>query len=487
MTNFNQPSLGLRRHGTVALAAPAQETMNLLSVLAFLLLHIPLAILMSRVPAIATLHAFAILGIGLWWALSEKSLEKVAYVGAYIAGSEVLWRMTSAIVFWEIGKYGIAAIFTVALLRRHRFRPKAITWLYLLLLLPSVMLTIFKLDLSEARSRISFYISGHVALIASIWFFSNLTLTRTQLQKLFMSVVGPIFGVASIAAFGIVSAAVIRFTDESNFETSGGFGPNQVSAVLGLGALLGLLYILDDSVSQKLRLAIFGVMLILAAQSALTFSRGGLYNAVGAALLASLYLVRDARYRWRLLLVMVVVILVGNFIILPRLDAFSGGALLARFQDTRSTGRIPIIISDLKIWKDNLFFGVGLGQSTDLHADLFRSSLAHTEFSRLLSEHGIFGLFIVIILIKMAVQNLTRAQTLKDKALVAALLGWSFLFMMNAAMRLAAPSLLIGITFNKIFSGERDLVLQLKLWLLKKSYRRVLARKLEGTNVVGSI
>lgn len=476
MNNLRQPTFALSPNRIAVLVTPANATLNLVSVLALLLLHVPLAVLMSRFPAVATLHAFAVLGVGLWWALSGKPLAWVAYVGAYIVGAEVLWRMTDATIFWEIGKLGIAAIFIFALLRHRLFKPKPITVVYLALLLPAVLLTILRLGLSKGRSPISFHASGHVALISSIWFFSSLTLTRTQLQRLLLSLIVPIFGIASVTAFGILSASFIRFTDESNFETSGGFGPNQVSALLGLGTLLALLYILDDRVNQKLRVVFFLVMLFLAAQSALTFSRGGLYNAAGAAILASLYLMRDARVRLKVLAVIVLALLVGNFIILPRLNAFTGGALLARFQDTQATGRLPLIISDLEIWKDNFIFGVGLGQSKHLRGDLFRSSIGHTEFSRLLSEQGIFGFLMIILLLKMAFQNLVRARTPRGKALVAALLVWSFLFMMNAAMRLAAPSLIMGVTFGTILPGDKDTLARLKLWLQTRSHRAAFSR-----------
>lgn len=469
MNNFNQQSFAARGDRVAALAVPASATLNALKVLAFLLLHIPLAILMSRVPTIATLHAFATFAVGLWWAVSAKPMEKVAYAGAYIVGAEVLWRMTGAKFFWEGGKYGIAAIFILSLLRHQRFRPKQITLVYLALMLPAIILTTFKLDLSASRDNVSFYISGHLAIVASIWFFSAQTLTRTQLQKLFLSIIAPITGVAAIATFGIVVVSSIKFTDESNLVTSGGFGPNQVSAIFGLGALLAFLYVLENRVNPKLKIAIFVVMMVLAAQSALTFSRGGLYNAAGAAILASFYLVRDARKRLKLLGVISLVMLIGYFLILPRLNAFTGGALATRFQDTDPTGRIPLIISDLGIWKDNFFLGVGLGQSRDLRGVLFRSASAHTEFSRMLSEQGVFGLLMIILLLRMAVQNLARARTPAGKALVAALLGWSFLFMFNAAMRLAAPAFLIGLSFATILAVDKDVLAKLRMWLQYQS------------------
>jgi hypothetical protein len=55
----------------------------------------------------------------------------------------------------------------------------------------------------------------------------------------------PAVSIAALALFGILTNPDITFNTESNFATSGGFGPNQVSSMLGLGAL-SLLFFLGD-------------------------------------------------------------------------------------------------------------------------------------------------------------------------------------------------------------------------------------------------
>ncbi|MEZ4517527.1 MAG: hypothetical protein R3C44_12085 [Chloroflexota bacterium] len=64
-------------------------------VIVFLALHIPLVFLLEAYPWVSTIHALLILAYGLRAALLAKS-SQVLYAVAYLAGGEVLWRMTRA-------------------------------------------------------------------------------------------------------------------------------------------------------------------------------------------------------------------------------------------------------------------------------------------------------------------------------------------------------------------------------------------------------
>src|SRR4051794_21569668 len=85
--------------------------------LAFVALHIGLAVAMRAQPAIATAHALATISVGLVYAVTTKRLRNLGVIAGYLAGCEVLWRMTGASVFWEFGKYSIAAVLLVGVLR----------------------------------------------------------------------------------------------------------------------------------------------------------------------------------------------------------------------------------------------------------------------------------------------------------------------------------------------------------------------------------
>lgn len=425
---------------------------------AFFAAQVILALLMCRVPGVATLHALVTFAVGLWLAAFGRRPEQVAYVGAYIVGSEVIWRIADAGVFWEFGKYAMAAIFLVSVLRFRPLKAPALPLLYFALLLPSTLLTVAYLDSWDARREISFNLSGPFALAVSAWFFCYLKLSRAQVHKLFLTLMGSALGVAAITLVSTLSASQIRFTTESNSVTSGGFGPNQVSSVLGLAALLAFLCLVGGVRSLGLKALTFGGMILFATQSALTFSRGGLYDAAGGVAAASLFLAKDARSLARLIVVMGLLFVLGSYFLVPRLDEFTGGAFVERFSDTDPTHRDEIALTDLQIWKDNPVLGVGPGRSPEFREHLVSENLtAHVEFTRLLAEHGLPGLVAIILLLVMVAQNLRRAPTAWGKALTAALVAWSFIYMLNAAMRMVAPAFVFGVAFAT-FLREDDLV-----------------------------
>jgi hypothetical protein len=410
--------------------------------------QVPLALALDRMPSLATVHALATVAVGLKFGASGRSPERVAYVGAYIAGAEVLWRMTEAHVFWEFGKYAVVSIFLAAMFRMKRWRWDVPPFAYFALLLPSAAMTAIELDLGDTREQISFNLSGPLALAISAWFFSQLELSHGQLQRVMVALVAPAVGIASLTLFLTLTHPDLKFTGESNFATSGGFGPNQVSSILGLGAMLALFYLLNDSRNLWLTATMFVGVILLAAQSAMTFSRGGLYNAAAGAIVGFLFLITDARSRLKLLLVAALLFVVAHYVLLPKLDTFTSGTLSERFQDTDPTGRDSLVQSDLRIWADHPVLGVGPGQAKQ-HRQL-HGVAAHTEFSRLLAEHGSAGLAALVLLLFTAVRNVRRPPGQREKAIVAALLGWSFLYMVNAAMRLVAPSFAFGLTFARL-------------------------------------
>jgi hypothetical protein len=426
---------------------------NWLKVGIFFAAHGPLAFLMMSLEAIATAHALFVLVAGTAWIFSKRHMERAAYVGAYITGAEVLWRMTDAQVPWEFGKYSMAVLFILAMVRAGRAKWAVLPLIYFLLLLPSSYMSFQLLSLDNFRKSLSFNLSGPFALMASVWFFSNLKLRIEQFQRMFLALIGPVIGIASVTALITFTASSIRFSDGSNRITSGGFGPNQVSAALGLGVLLAIFFLLDSKTALALKVLMFGAMVLLGVQSALTFSRGGLYMAAGGAILASLYLVRDTNSRIRIVLVVTAIFVVTNYVVLPQLDSFTGGSLSTRFQDTDPTGRDEIIMADLELWKENPVFGVGPGMGQRYRANVMKYVAAHTEYTRLLAEHGVLGAVAIILLIVMAVRGIRRSNTIIGKALAAAMLGWSFLFMMIDAMRLVAPAFTFGLAYATVLMG----------------------------------
>jgi hypothetical protein len=305
------------------------------------------------------------------------------------------------------------------------------------------VLTAVDFDAEEARQQISFNLSGPLALVMCAGFFRPVRLSCTQVQRMMVALIGPIVAIAAIAVFGIVTAPEITFNTESNFATSGGFGPNQVSAMLGLGALFAFFCVFVARASWAFRALMFATMCWLATQSALTFSRGGLFAAGGAAVVSLLFLTQDPKLRLRMAIVAVLVFVVGHQAVWPRLDEFTGGTITARFTETDVTRRDDLSEEDIQTWAENPIFGIGPGRSSLIHDDRI---IAHTEFTRLLAEHGALGAAAIVTLLIIGFQNVRRARSASARAVAAAAMTWSCLFMLNSAMRTAAPSLLFGLS-----------------------------------------
>jgi O-antigen ligase/polysaccharide polymerase Wzy-like membrane protein len=412
--------------------------------------HVPLGLLMHWVPVVATAHAALTTTVALFLALSAR-FDRVVYAAAYIAGSEVLWRMSHAAIFYESGKYAIILIFAIALLRLRPVCSRALPILYFLLLLPSIAIAPYDLLSDEARQQISFNLSGPAALAMSVFFLSQIRLDRREWLNIVIALVGPLAAIVTVAAYSTIVAPSVTFTTESNDVTSGGFGPNQVSLTLGLGALLAFFAGIEPGRRIVFRWTMLGIALAFATQSAMTFSRGGLYSAGAAIIAGAWYLQREPRARIRLLLAAGALSVMAVFVILPRLERLTGGKLGSRFESINTTGRDELAREDLRAFLAHPVGGLGPGGGYVSHA---RRDVAHTELTRLPAEHGLLGVGALLLLLVMALQGLKAARTVKERALVAALLTWSVTSMLHAGMRTVAPSLVFGLAFAIPASGH---------------------------------
>jgi hypothetical protein len=105
------------------------------------------------------------------------------------------------------------------------------------------------------------------------------------------------------------------------------------------------------------------------------------------------------------------------------------------------------------MWDENPIFGVGVGMS------FYRAEgwkVTHTEFTRLLAEHGLFGFSALVLILLAGCLTVWRSKSLREKAVTASMIGWSLLFMLDKAMRLVAPSFAFGLAFaNMQFENEK--------------------------------
>lgn len=414
-------------------------------------LHVPLALLMRRSPTISTIHALATILFGLRCA-AMGNLDRVAYLGAYIAGAEVLWRMTDARIFWETGKYASSLIFLVALAGMRGRRLPVLPLLYFGLLLPSTVMVLGEYDPGEFRDQVSFYMSGPFSLMVAACFYANLGLSRSELTRIFLTLLAPIVGISTIAIFGIATAESITFGTESNFATSGGFGPNQVSTLLGIGSLSALLCVLIEEKRRTFRWVALVMTIALATQSALTFSRTGLYLVGLGSLATILSMTTNPTILLRSLLAVVLILAAAYFLIIPALDDFTGGAITARFTEKNTSHRGEFMMDDVELWMKYPIMGVGPGGSRIAHGTM--NAASHSEASRHLVEHGLFGLAALLLLGIMGLRNCARSETILTRGVRVALVVGCLLLVASNGVRVFVPGFMFGLSFVTILPDQ---------------------------------
>ncbi len=425
---------GWRAGKVAALARP----LPLSRVLLWLGGHALLGVVWKLSPLVGLAHGLFTVAVVLLVAVRGSSTA-VAGAVLYVSAFEVLWRMSKAPLPHLLGMYLVILVCTVAALRRRRL-PPVLAWLYLVPLLPSVWLTFASItDLERARQLAAFNLAGPVALFAVIWFGHSVR-GITDLWRAATVAGGAVAANSAAILVGIAQAEKIRFTTESNFATSGGYGPNQVASVLSLGLLLlaGYQWLRGHRRAKPL---LWVVLVALAVQTLLTFSRAGVAMVLGAMVGMGLLLLRRREMRLLVLASAVGLWAVSNWVLVPVLDDVTQGAFVARYTSPEVSNRDVIAKSDLQIFRENLLAGVGPGMGTELRETFMRVKVAaHTEFTRVLAEHGLLGVISLLGLIALSLRSLRRADNTPRRAWVLGMFTWAWLYFAVNAFRTAMPA-----------------------------------------------
>lgn len=438
------------RYGQTYKMNEQSSNINVFAFSIFFILHIPLAIMIQNSELVSTFHAYFTLALGLFFLLFDLNPKRLVLVAAYIVGAELLWRGTGADVFYEFGKYAIGLLLGFGLLRYHKlFRADKKPVIFGLLLLPSIF------AMSEFdRELLAFNLLGPIILAIAATFFSTERYTPLFLQKIFLCMLAPIVGLAFLSFLSTLSANSLQFY-VSTRATAAGIGPNQVSSILGCGVLISFIILILNKRNRWLQFLMGVILVWLVVQSALTFSRGGFWTAIFSILVGALYIFRSHRSRMKFLIFATFSSIFAYLWLFPFLSDVTGGLLFQRFTDFSTTGRFDLILIDLDAFWDNLLFGLGPGQSPEYHALHFRYASVHTEYSRLIAEHGLFGLFALILLLWMSIKRFFQRSLFAYTFLIVSLTLWALLFMGHSATRLVAPAFIFGMAAVSIIE-EKD-------------------------------
>ena len=199
--------------------------------------HLVLGIILYQFTSFSTYYGTIVILMGTYYILVKHDpLEKFPLLfSVYIVGLEVLLRMTGAKLFWEFGKYAIIYFLFIGLIRANKkvhIPPPII--LYFISLLPAIIHVPFH-TFNIWRQDVAFNLSGPAVLtLCSIYLFNRKINKQMLLEMLFVMIL-PIISISIYNILIMPDLSTYRFMPYSDFYTSGGFGPNQISTIFGLG------------------------------------------------------------------------------------------------------------------------------------------------------------------------------------------------------------------------------------------------------------
>ena len=428
-----------------------------------------MAYLASNYSGYSTFWGWSVVFSGVYYIIKYRNqYNEVGIFSSYIVGLEIILRMTKAELFWEFGKYGLLTFLILGLLiediKRHR--TSALILIYFFSLLPSILLVPFE-SFNIWRQYISFNLSGPLTLFFSFLYFRNRILNEEEILNMFCSILFPLISMSVILIIRVPSIDSVVFGSEANFQMSGGYGPNQVSSALGLAiAIISLSKILGYTIFINNRYD-YLILSICSIQAYLTFARGGVLTAILAIFTSWVISIgyNNSGYsrKGKIAYVLIILIVLWNVA-----TDFTAGMVEKRYLSifeinergdlVSGTGRLLIMALDLEIFSDNILAGVGPGISAAMRESYGygRIVAAHSEFTRVLAEHGILGLIGLLSLFILSIREFFRHNK-NEKCILSCFTTIAILTMLHSAMRLAMPGFIFGLGFIRLSSFDKNL------------------------------
>ncbi|NVK50380.1 MAG: O-antigen ligase family protein [Cyclobacteriaceae bacterium] len=428
----------------------------------WVLFHIALGIISAITPYGLIAWFYVVFLTSFFLVIRSKSIYPFCIFIAYLTSFELLARMsqTSPFIPYELGKY---LLFLMLCIGIYKFKSKSnIGLVMLLLLIPSAF---FDLSGEVTGSSLIFNLMGPVNVAMAIWFFYGKTLSKIQLIRLLRMSILPLISILASTIFKTPSYNELEFTLGANFATSGGGGSNQVSTVLGLGMFISFLFLINKWNLTGYRIGDFLLFFLFGFQGLLTFSRGGILGGALGIMIVFYYVIKTPKRKKNIFKLpnLGKAFLLSAFLIIITFqvaDSLTGGMLSLRYLgetegtlagtkekslNSITTGRVEIFLEDMELWQNSPVFGVGAGASSYMR-NFSHFYLSHVEMSRLLSEHGLFGLIYFVLLIYVLLLILLKKQTPMEKGIMVAFFIIALYTTFHAAMRTYLTPLFIGLS-----------------------------------------
>jgi hypothetical protein len=428
-----------------------------------ILFHIFIGFLIYVFPFTAKIYGYSILIYGANYIIKTQNKNNEALiVAAYVVGAEVLLRMTGGNVTYEFSKYGVMIFIFLGMYYSGFSKGAAPYWIFLLLLVPSVVLSTFVLNFdTDIRKAIAFNMSGPVCLgVASLYTYRR-KVSLEQMNVILLSLGLPIISCVVYLIFYTPNIQDVVTGTQSNFETSGGFGPNQVATFLGLGMFIFFSRIILESKSKVLVLINLIVAFNISYRGMVTFSRGGMITGFLMIVLLLGFLYFKSNYRGKVKLNYIIVLISLAMLVVWAYTSFQTGGLIdkryanqdaaGRVKESQLTGREDIAQNEINTFFNNPIFGVGVGKGAEVReAETGIFVLSHDEITRMLAEHGSLGaLGLLILLFTPLVLYLENKFNMY---LLCFVVFW-FLTINHAAMRTAVSAFVYSLSLLNVQLG----------------------------------
>ncbi|EIA10400.1 O-antigen ligase family protein [Flavobacterium frigoris] len=434
-----------------------------LNYLYLVLFHVFIGFVIYLAPFAAKLYGYSIFILGGYFVIKTQNRNHEALiVAAYIVGSEVLLRMTGGNISYEFSKYAVIIFVLFGMYFSGFSKGATPYWFFLLLLVPGVILSTFVLNYdTNIRTTIAFNISGPVCLaVASIYTYKR-KIALEQVNNMLLSMGLPIISCMVYLSLYTPNIKDVITGTGSNFETSGGFGPNQVATFLGLGMFIFFSRIILESRSKFLVVLNLIIVFNISYRGMVTFSRGGMITGFLMIVLLLLFLYFKMNYRGKVKLNYVIVIIGLTMMAIWGYASFQTGGLInkryanqdaaGRAKESRFTGREDVAKTEINMFLENPVFGVGVAKGLEIRESETGILIAsHDEITRMLAEHGSFGILgLMILFFTPLILYLENSFNMYLLCFVA---FW-FLTINHAAMRTAVPAFVYSLSLLNVQLG----------------------------------
>ncbi len=431
-----------------------------------LLLHLGIALVVYLFPFLSQFIFLGICGFFFFLIVTKGNKNDEALLAAaYITGAELFFRMTGGMFFYESGKYLVILFLLMGIFLNGTSKKTIPYWLYLFLLVPGILFSAMNLNYdTNIRTTIAFNLSGPVTVgVVGIYCFFR-KIAAQRIHHIFLAIMLPII---TLTFYLFVYTPSIRDSlsgTASNFAASGGFGPNQVATIMGLGAIM-LFIRLFTIKSRLVNLIDLFLLACVCYRGLVTFSRGGMITALicCVAFFIIYFYMSDALTKAKLMPKIVGILgilfitwLFTSIQTLGLLDKrYNNQDAAGRVKQDVTTGRAELMETELDAFFGAPLTGVGIGKIKEYREEKTGISIAtHNELSRIISEHGVPGLIALFIL---GASPLFYWLAYKPNVYFFAFYFFWLLTISHSSMRLAAPGFIYGLCLLYIIHEKNSL------------------------------